>query len=325
MKYQSTIVVTGGQTGLGYEAARVIAKERPNSQIIISSRSSGKAAAQAINNELRQSNVKYLKLDLASLSDVRKFADQVIAIGLPISVLVFNAGIQLPNGVAYTTDGLETTFGVNHVGHALLFHLLQPHLLNDARIVVTSSGTHDPAEKSGLPDAKYVTAELLAHPDEVTMKYAGRQRYATSKLCNVLWTYALDRQRARASSHFTVTAFDPGLMPGTGLARDASAIEKFLWHHVLPHVIPLLRRIISPNIHTPQESGRNLARLAVSSDVEGVSGKYFQARQSIAEPIDSSKDSYDESKQQDLWNWTVEFVARDKAEAEAFRSLNQGT
>ncbi|KAF2163561.1 hypothetical protein M409DRAFT_37243 [Zasmidium cellare ATCC 36951] len=321
MSYKSTIVVTGGQIGLGYEAARVIAKERPDSQVIISSRSSGAEAAQAINDELRQSNVKYLRLDLGSLSDIRKFADEIIAIGLPISVLVFNAGIQLPKGVAYTTDGLETTFGVNHVGHALLFHLLQPYLSNNARIVLTSSGTHDPAQKSGLPDAKYVTAELLAHPDEATMKYAGRQRYATSKLCNVLWTYALDRQRTKAKSNVTVTAFDPGLMPGTGLARDASAVEKFLWHRVLPRIIPLLRLILSPNIHTPQESGRNLARLAVSSEVEGVSGKYFEAGKSI----DSSKDSYDESKQEDLWNWTVEFVARDKAEVESFKSLTQGT
>lgn len=318
MTYESAIVITGGQIGLGYEAARVIAKEGPNSLVIISSRSAGEEAADAINKALRQSNVKYLRLDLSSLDAVRKFADQVIANGLPISALVLNAGIQLPNGVSYTTDGLETTFGVNHVGHALLLHLLQPHLSSNARVVITSSGTHDPAEKSGLPDAKYVTAGLLAHPDEATMKYSGRQRYATSKLCNVLWMYALDRQRTSTSSQFTVTAFDPGLMPGTGLARDASAVEKFLWHYILPNIIPLLRRILSPNIHTPQESGRNLARLAVSPAVEGVSGKYFQGQN----PINSSKDSYDESKQQDLWNWTAEFVGRDKAEVEAFKSLS---
>jgi hypothetical protein len=87
---------------------------------------------------------------------------------------------------------------------------------------------------------------------------------------------------------------NPGLMPGTGLARDASGLEQFLWNRVLPHIIPLLRLLFSPNVHTP-ESGAALARLAIRADVS-VSGKYFEG----IKEIKSSKDSYVESKQGDL-------------------------
>jgi NAD(P)-dependent dehydrogenase (short-subunit alcohol dehydrogenase family) len=133
--------------------------------------------------------------------------------------------------------------------------------------VVTSSGTHDPAQKTGLPDANYMTAEGLAHSTPESSKNSGRQRYVTSKLANVLWTYALQRRFTSVQEEgksWTIVAFDPGLMPGTGLAREASGFERFLWLRVLPNIIPLLRLLISANIYTPEESGAALAWLAIS-------------------------------------------------------------
>jgi len=317
--YKSIIILTGGQMGLGYEASRNIAKQKPDALLIIASRSEGpgKEAAAAINKENGQSNVEFQRLDLASVADVRRFADQIIARNLPISALVLNAGLQVIN-LAYSPEGLETTFMINHVGHALLFHLLQDHLTSNCRIVNTASGVHDPKQKTGLPDAEYISAELLAHPDEESLKKNnGQQRYAASKLCNVLWTYALDRHAKQAGKTWTVNAFDPGLMPGTGLARDNPPVLRWIWLHVLPHLLPLLRIVMFPNIHTPKESGYALARLAVSPEVEGVSGKYYEGLRQI----DSSKDSYDVAKQEDLYEWTTSFAGKDEAEVEAFRRL----
>lgn len=205
-------------------------------------------------------------------------------------------------------DGFESTFAINHLGHGLLFHLLLPHLAPDVRIVLTSSGTHDPAQKSGLPDAIYDDAATLAHPTAETAKYAGRQRYATSKLCNVLWTYALNRRLQTAGKHMTVVAFDPGLMPGTGLAREATSFEQFLWNVVLPRVIPLLRWLVHPNIHRVQDSGATLAWIALDPEERKASGVYYEMRKHIK----SSVDSYDEAKQDDLWNWTMETIAGEK-------------
>ncbi|KAJ5291263.1 hypothetical protein N7478_000514 [Penicillium angulare] len=310
--FQSSILVTGGTIGLGYQCALAIARECPTHEVIIASRTDN-GAAERINKQLNSSNIRFMKLDLSSLSQIRKFVTNWESKNLlPISSLVFNAALQFPGAAEYTEDGFEKTFGINHVGHALLFSLLRPHLADTARVVITGSGTHDPAQKSGLPDAFYHTAEELASPTSKHTSSNGRQHYTNTKLANVLYMYALHRRflkiNAKTGKHWTVTTMDPGLMPGTGLAREANGFVKFLWFRVLPRLIPLLRLLISPNIHTAQESGEALAILAVGSDVEGVSGAYFEGKKKI----ESSKDSYDEEKQEDLWNWTVNAVARDE-------------
>lgn len=259
-----------------------------------------------------------MKLDLSNLESVRQFgADYAREKYPPIKALVLNAGLQLLGDVKYSPDHIEMTFAVNHVGHALLFYLLRPSLAKDCRIVITASGTHDPAQKSGMPDAAYTTAEELAHPTPMTAKNNGKQRYATSKLCNVMWMYALHKRLANASAgkHWTITAFDPGLLPGTSLARDYSAPLRFLFVHILPHVIPVLRFLVSPNIHSPRESGAALAALAVGGVPE--SGKYWEG----TKVIKSSDLSHDVEKQEDLWRWTINKVAVNEEEKRAFEQV----
>jgi len=81
-------------------------------------------------------------------------------------------------------EGYEKTFTINHLDHALLFHLFTPYLTPNAL------GTHAPifTRKNGLPDAAFTTAEELAHPNPETAHPKGMQRYNSSKLANVLWT-----------------------------------------------------------------------------------------------------------------------------------------
>ncbi|KAJ5627708.1 hypothetical protein N7490_009936 [Penicillium lividum] len=311
-KFQRSVLITGGTTGLGYQCALAIARDCPTYQVIIASRTDN-SAAETINKLLNHSNVQFMKLDLSNLANIRSFATTWDASNFPpLFSLVCNAALQFPNAAEYTDDGFEKTFGINHVGHALLFSLLRPYLANTARIVITGSGTHDPAYNKGMPDAFYNTADELAHPLPEYTQGNGRQHYSNTKLANVLYMFALHRRftkiNEKSGMHWTVTTMDPGLMPGTGLAREANGVVKFLWNHVLPHIFPLLRLLISPNIHTPRESGEALARLAVGEDVEGVSGRYFEGRNVIL----SSKDSLDESKQEDLWKWTIDAVAHDE-------------
>ncbi|KAK9482439.1 hypothetical protein V1527DRAFT_447339 [Lipomyces starkeyi] len=309
-----SIIITGGTSGLGYHCAFNVARQCPEYQVVLASRTDPHSAAASINKYLGQSNVSFLRLDLSSLAEVRLFVKEWEA-----RILLLNAGLQFPDGVRYTKDRIENTFAVNHVGHAFLFSLLRPHFADKARVVITASGTHDPAQKTGLPDAKYNTAEELAHPTPETTKNPGRQRYATSKLVNVMWAYALHRRFACVpGKSWTVTAFDPGLMPGTGLAREAGATMRFLWIHILPRMLPLLRRLVLPNIHTPKESGAALAWLAVSPDVEGTSGVYYEGRKQIK----SGEESYDEKKQEELWQWTVKNIATNEDEACSFDVVN---
>ncbi|PVH87894.1 putative short-chain dehydrogenase [Cadophora sp. DSE1049] len=323
MSYTSTIIITGGTSGLGYNASLILARQNPNSLILVASRKDSSTSASSINKTLGQKNAIFLPLDLANISNIRAFASAFSKNNYPpIKALLLNAALQFPEGLHFTDDGIEKTFGITHVGHALLYHLLTPNLVDNARVVITASGTHDPAQKSGLPDAVYISAEMLAHPtgEWATMK-DGLQRYATSKLTNVLWMYALNRHletsKPSSTKKVTVTAMDPGLMPGTSLARDwkiFSYIPNFLWFKIIPLLTPLARKLVHPNIHTAKESGAALAKLATSSEFEGVSGKYFEGTREI----ESSVDSYKVEFQEDLWRWTVDNVSNGEEERTKF-------
>ncbi|KAK3323971.1 hypothetical protein B0T19DRAFT_218734 [Cercophora scortea] len=318
--YKYSVVITGGTMNLGYEAALLIAKTHPDYQVIISSRNDNHAA-ETINKTTNQTNVSFIPLDLASTKSIRQYQQTFAAAHYPpIKALLLNAGLQFPADTpTLTKEGIEATFAINHVGHVLLFHLLYPYLAPGARVVVTSSGTHDPAQKTPIPPPVYTTAEALAHPNP-NERVPGRRRYTDSKLCNVLWTYELDRRLRRhaPSRHIAVNAFDPGLMPGTGLAREGTAAERFLWNRVMPRVVGLMRLFMTDNIHTPRESAAALARLALEED-GGVSGKYFEGLKTRK----SSVDSYDESKARDLWEWTLRYVTGgDEGELARFDQLS---
>jgi NAD(P)-dependent dehydrogenase (short-subunit alcohol dehydrogenase family) len=188
-------------------------------------------------------------------------------------------------------------------------HHLSPYFAPGVRVTLTASGTHDPAQKSGMPDAVYTSAADIARPNPKTATKDGRQRYSTSKLLNVMFGYALVRRTP--SERMTVNSFDPGLMPGTGLAREYSPFLRFIWNHVLPFLIPVLRLMVTNgNIHLPEESGANLAWVALSKDTAGKNGLYYEGRKEIP----SSVDSRIVEKQDDLWDWTVNEVTGGKEE-----------
>ena len=219
-----------------------------------------------------------------------------------------------------TEDHFEATFGVNHLGHFLLANLMLRHLGAPGRIVFVSSGTHDPGQRTGMPAPMLREARSLAAPDDEEEArrnpgLVGRRRYTTSKLCNVLCAYEMDR-RLRAGGASTpdrpisVNAFDPGLMPGTGLARDYGPSIRFAWNLLGPLLCRMMRPFVA-NIHSPEESGRALARLVLDPSLENVSGRYFEG---LAE-IRSSAESYDQSKATTLWEQSAELVGLSQQEA----------
>jgi NAD(P)-dependent dehydrogenase (short-subunit alcohol dehydrogenase family) len=199
-------------------------------------------------------------------------------------------------------DGHEATFAVNHLGHFLLVALLLGQLTPPARVVVVSSGTHDPAQRTGMPIPRYTSAVELARADANwaagdSPAIAGRRRYTTSKLCNVLFTYELEQRLGGRGINFNV--FDPGLMPGTGLARDYPAYQRLAWRFLLPALT-----LVMANVNTPRQSGRALARLITDPALDESSGHYFSG----AREIRSSEDSYDRAKAADLWQASLELV-----------------
>ncbi|MGC2494812.1 MAG: SDR family NAD(P)-dependent oxidoreductase [Candidatus Binatus sp.] len=309
----NTAIVTGANTGLGFECARALA-ETGYWHVVVAGRSAekGREAVKRIVAQTGQKEIEAMTLDLASLESVRNFArDYAAERRPPLRAIVCNAATQIVTGRTFTEDGFETTFAVNHLGHFLLVNLMLAQMSPPARIVVVSSGTHDPAQTTGMPAPLYRRARILARPDEDSKPLhdpqgtAGRRAYTTSKLCNVLFTYELDR-RLRAEkatgqngASITVNAFDPGLMPGTGLARDYGRIARFAWRFVLPVLRPFV-----PNVNSVARSGRSLASMVTDPRFERISGKYFQG----ARDVPSSKDSYDPAMAAELWESSAAMV-----------------
>jgi len=181
-----TAIVTGGNAGLGYQCARAIAAASSQWQVIIASRDHAKSteAVRSIIAETRNSGVAAMDLNLGSLDSIRRFGVDFAASALPpIGAIVCNAAIQVISGITYNDDGYETTFAVNHLGHFLLVNLLLRHLNDRARIVVVSSGTHNPDQFTGMPKPDYRDATAASKPELGTDPgNAGRRAYTTWSL-----------------------------------------------------------------------------------------------------------------------------------------------
>ena len=287
-----TAIITGANSGLGLHCARSLMVTDPSWHVVLAVRDPkrGAAAAQELGGGGRTT---VMQLDLASLSSVRGFIGDLHAAELaPIHAVVCNAGVQLVSGTHTTADGYEMTFGVNHLGHFALVSGLLDTVRAPARIVVVSSGTHDPARFTGMPHPRYTTAADLAQPPGELTAEEGRRRYTTSKLCNLLFTYELDRRLEHGAQGVTVNAFDPGLMPGSGLAGDYPPLQRLAWRYLLP----ALRFL--PGVNSTRTSGRHLAALAADPRFDGVTGMYFEGNR----PALSSADSYNIDTARELWD-----------------------
>jgi NAD(P)-dependent dehydrogenase (short-subunit alcohol dehydrogenase family) len=283
-------IITGASSGLGLECARALLRSDPSWHVVLAVRDVVRGA-DAVTQLGEPQRCTVMPMDLASLASVGAFVGNVRAADLPpLHAIVCNAGVQVVSGTEWTEDGVEMTFGVNHLGHFTLVGGLLDELAHPARVLVVSSGTHDPTKRTGMPDPLYTAAADLAHP-RPEQSDDGRRRYTTSKLCNVLFTYELDRRLGHGGNGVTVNAFDPGLMPGSGLARDYPPLQRLAWHYLLPAL-----RVL-PNVRSTRTAGRYLGALANDPRFDGVTGEYFEGRR----PIRSSADSYDLDKALDLW------------------------
>jgi NAD(P)-dependent dehydrogenase (short-subunit alcohol dehydrogenase family) len=299
MEPKRTYIVTGGNTGLGYQCSHFLGAN-PENLVVIACRDTSRGEQAAESLRRLGCTVRILPLDLASLASVRHFVEEFRrAAPPPLAGIVCNAGLQIA-APTRTADGYETTFAVNHL-HYLLTRLLLPDLQAHGHIVFVSSGTHDPNEKTGLPEPRYTSARDIASDLEPGAD-AGRRRYTTSKLCNIYCTYEFAKRLASTSDarlkSICVSAFDPGMMPGTGLARSYPALLRFVWNYILPALILFQR-----NVHRPAKSGRRLAAL-VSDASETTAGKYY----SDGREARSSALSYNQENAAELWDASADMV-----------------
>ena len=248
------VVITGGNSGIGKEAAVEIARQ--GAQVVIAARNPTKAAAAVTEVETRadaHGRVETIPIDLASFASVREFADAFTARHDRVVVLLNNAGLVLRKRDV-TVDGHETQFQVNHLGHFLLTSLLRDALTAGApaRVVNVSSFAHQTARK-GLD---------FDDLDWERRRYAGFAVYSATKLMNILFT----RELARRSDPdvLTANALHPGFV-ASNFAREGDL-------GLLGTIgMPLIR----PFAISSQKGALTSIYLASSPDVEGITGQYF--------------------------------------------------
>lgn len=268
-------IVTGGNTGLGFETARLLAERGAHVVIAVRNLQKGRAAAARIGGD-----VAVQELDLSSLASVRSAAAALRAAHPRIDLLIHNAGVMYtPRQL--TTDGFELQFGTNHLGHFALTGLLIDRLLPvpNSRVVTVSSTGH--------------RIRAAIHFDDLNWErsYSRVGAYGQSKLANLMFSYALQRRLAPAGTTQALAAH-PGIA-NTELARNFPA--------PLRRVVDLLAPLL-----TQAPASGALPTLRAATDPGAVGGQYYgpggrQQLRGNPRLVSSSPASHDIAVQERLW------------------------
>ena len=303
MAHRNIFLITGATSGLGLETAIVLANADKANMIIVGARNP--LSTDALRKAIAEDQLTVLELDTSSQESVRRFAAEAQAVlgSNTLAGVALNAGIQIVSGDQFSVDGDDLTFATNVLGHIALNQYLQPVLSPSTIIVSTASGTHDKDHKLASAykfyggfflNAALVAAGKVSGATDAAQQ--GRDRYATSKLCNILFTYAMGRKHGLSGPRYI--AFDPGLMPGTELARDQPATMRFAWKNILPTAAKLI-----DGASTAKRSGAMLAQILMGQRFPDGTGLHTEF---TGKAIPSSRLSYDEAIQDALMAWAEE-------------------
>ena len=279
-----TCLITGATDGIGYVAARELA--RMGARVVVVGRNVFKTddAVNQIIAETGNENVRYLLADLSSQEDVRRLARDIREQLPSLDVLLNNAGAIFLSS-RQSVDGLEMTFALNHISYYLLTILTLDLMRNSdhARIINVASSSHNSPGNFVLDDLPRSESNR------------GYRAYGRSKLCNLLFTYELARRLD--GTGVTVNALHPGLVR-TNIARNNGFLGR------------IVNFCIGARGVSAEQGADALVYLASSPEVEGVSGQYFVKRR----PVSSSILSYDAELASGLWNLSQKLTVTQMAE-----------
>ncbi|OBJ58721.1 SDR family NAD(P)-dependent oxidoreductase [Mycobacterium asiaticum] len=274
-----TVVITGANTGLGFETAAALAARRARVVLAVRNLEKGKEAAARIAAATPGADVALQELDLTSLDSVRAAAAQLRSDYDHIDVLINNAGVMY-TPKSTTKDGFELQFGTNHLGHFAFTGLLLDRLLPvpGSRVVTVSSIGH--------------RIRAAIHFDDLQWerRYSRVAAYGQAKLANLLFTYELQRRLAPHGTTVAVAAHPGGSK--TELTRN------------LPRLLRALTPLIEP-LFQDAELGA-LPTLRAATDPSVLGGQYygpdgFQETRGYPKVVASSAQSHDEALQRRLW------------------------
>ncbi len=279
---QKVVMITGGNSGIGLATVTKLAAR--GFHVILASRNQQKSAQAIAQIRKTQPNasLESIPLDLASFASVRQCVADFQSRGVPLHVLINNAGGSIPGKQAsFSPDGFELTFATNHLGHFLLTNLLLEHIKQSApaRVITVSSQLHIPGYGNGpAPDFDYDNLKGEKY-------YESRVFYKNSKLANMWFAYEL--QRRLSGTKVTSNAVCPGFVP-EAIAARRKGLERFFYNQIMTRM-PFARSL--------DQASNSYITVATDPRYADVGGKFIVD----GKEIPSSEDSYDQEKAKRLW------------------------
>jgi WW domain-containing oxidoreductase len=266
-----TVVITGSNCGIGFEAAQALAGA--GAKVIFACRNieKGEEALRRCKALHPKSELAFFPLDLASADSIKHFCAEVK--DETIDTLICNAGL-VPTNYQETKEGLEMTVGVCHFGHFLLTQLLLPQLLNTKtpRVIMVSSESHRMPAK----------LNFNKFPLKKTDTFFPFMAYGQAKLCNAL--FANELQRRYQDKGLTACSLHPGALITTSFGRDSGFLS-------------LLFKLVSPLTKNPNQGAATTVYCASHENTAELAGRYF----SHCKPVRSTKEANSPETARKLW------------------------
>ncbi|KAL2342745.1 hypothetical protein Fmac_004030 [Flemingia macrophylla] len=279
-----TAIVTGASSGLGLETTRVLALRGVHVVMAVRNVESGNNVKETILKEIPSAKIDVMELDLSSMASVRKFAADFNSSGLPLNILINNAGV-MATPFMLSQDHIELQFATNHLGHFLLTNLLIDTMKktvresnHEGRIVILSSEAHRFAYRQGI------RFDMINDESGYNSYFA----YGQSKLANILHANELARRLKEEGVEITVNSLHPG-----------SIITNILRHH--GYVNAFANMVGKYFLKNVQQGAATQCYVALHPQVKGISGEYFMDSNK-ADPTSLAKDSELAKK---LWEFSL--------------------
>ncbi len=266
-------VVTGANSGVGFQASLLLAQLGGTVVLVCRDRSRGETALNQITTRVPSADVRLEVKDLADLGQVRELGSILSTDNQTIDLLVNNAGVYRAS-LERTADGFEQTMAVNHLSHFLLTHLLLCQLLaGSGRVINVSSEAH----RRGRLDSGSLEDTLRGRS-----RYSGMGAYSYSKLANILFTSELARRYR--PDELTACAVHPGVLATR------------IWNQNM-NPLSLFMVLLKPIMGRPSVGGEAVAFLA-QKPAEAVHGRYFNKKWET----NPSTRAQDQGLARDLWD-----------------------
>ncbi|KAE8055377.1 hypothetical protein FH972_012218 [Carpinus fangiana] len=284
-----TAIVTGSSSGIGVETTRVLALRGVHVIMAVRNMDAGRNVKEQILNEIPHAKIDVMQLDLSSMGSVRKFASEYNESGLPLNLLINNAGV-MASPFMLSQDNIELQFATNHLGHFLLTNLLLDTMKKTAResnkegrIVIVSSEGHRFVYREGIRFDKI--------NDE--SGYNTLFAYGQSKLANILHANELARRLKEEGVEITANSLHPGAI-----------VTNLLRHHSFISVIAsTLGKYVLKNVH---QGAATQCYVALHPQVKGVSGEYFMD----SNEAKGSSQANDAELAKKLWDFSLSLTSQ---------------